>query len=596
MPIGDLVAGLVPVRLLGYRRKTVLTIVGGKQMRTLGVNMRESRDSGRSPDGLFISYRRGATTGQARALHDRLALHFGADRVFMDVDSIAPGTDFVEKVKEAIGASRVVLVLIGADWLGRTTGTGLVDDPDDFVRLEVDTALQHKIPTIPILVERTPMPAPEALPESLRSLARLNALELENSRWEYDVSRLRDVLEPLVGGSTAAAKPAPKLPSARTPRFSRRTLAGAAGGLLAAIVIVALALTFFSGSSSPHPSLSAAKAVAAAQPDRLVDALLNTGFAQNDVPSGASASPAQVQNVREPGLVAATYIPLPGPAASIQIHYYVFDNQGEASSFFANASPVPTGYKAAGRFTATGISDPVKCASGQAATLSAKRGSGCLTLSSRVVGFTAVFAGPDNSVNADQLATALARDAIRHLQSVASRTRKAALPPPPGPLTPSALYNQLDSSSFNPSWLPAILASPTVQALANGSTSPAGLFDGSRIQIAMRGPDDLDYISFFVFGSAQEAESFFASNLSPTGFTRTGTTDSTGFPQQAQCGTFDRTASKTLGAATTASCYVLWGNVIVQGATQTNAITTIPDDNLAVTLARMGIIYLGERD
>ena len=98
--------------------------------------------------GVFISYRRGETSGQARALHDRLSQRFGTERVFMDVDSIAPGADFVQKIEEAIDSSGVALVLIGRDWLSREPNQHLLDDPSDFVRLETDAALRSGVPAV----------------------------------------------------------------------------------------------------------------------------------------------------------------------------------------------------------------------------------------------------------------------------------------------------------------------------------------------------------------------------------------------------------------------------------------------------------------
>jgi len=159
--------------------------------------------------GVFISYRRGETSGQARALHDRLSQRFGTERVFMDVDSIAPGADFVQKIEEAIDSSGVALVLIGRDWLSREPNQHLLDDPSDFVRLETDAALRSGVPVIPILVERARMPTPEELPESLRPLTRRNALELENQRWEYDVGRLVSAVEQLVDPLRRQAVPIP---------------------------------------------------------------------------------------------------------------------------------------------------------------------------------------------------------------------------------------------------------------------------------------------------------------------------------------------------------------------------------------------------
>jgi hypothetical protein len=99
---------------------------------------------------VFISYRRDDTGGQARALQDRLARQYPDRPVFMDVDAIAPGVDFVEHIEHAIAGSAVLLALIGHDWLApEGDGTRRLDDPTDFVRLEITAALQRRIPLIP---------------------------------------------------------------------------------------------------------------------------------------------------------------------------------------------------------------------------------------------------------------------------------------------------------------------------------------------------------------------------------------------------------------------------------------------------------------
>ena len=177
-----------------------------------------ARDKAATGKRVFISYRRGDTSGQARALQEALSARFGRDSVFMDVDSIGPGVDFVKQIDEAIGSCSTVLALIGRDWVGRAdSGARPFDDPNDFVRRELESALQRGVPIIPILIERATMPASTALPESLQPLARLNALELENSRWSFDVSRLGDAIERLTAAQrrTAAAPATP--PQTSTP-------------------------------------------------------------------------------------------------------------------------------------------------------------------------------------------------------------------------------------------------------------------------------------------------------------------------------------------------------------------------------------------
>ena len=557
----------------------------------------DDRDS--TPSGLFISYRQGATTGQASALHDSLAQHFGEDRLFMRVDSIAPGADSPEKVEEAIGLSGVVLVLIGSDWMGPVGGKSLIGDPGDFVRLEVSTALQRKIPTIPILVEHTPMPAPDDLPESLRPLVGRNALELKNSRWDYDVSRLVKTVEPLVGSGPPAAGPRPVPTSVRTARFSRRTLVGTVGAaaVVAAVVILALMLVGPAAKPPPKPKSappppSAANAVAAVHSDRLAEALMDSSFAQNEVPSGTTESSTLLNDFRAAGLVVSTYTIFLSPDASIYIHYYVYDNQDAASSAFGDENPVPIGYKTTGSFIAGGIGDLSKCGTGQAANKWIT--SSCLTLSNKVVGYAVVDSNSDSIAATERLDRTLVRDTILHLHDVAGKTEKTALPPPPGHLTPSALFNRLEQSPFSPAWLPLALTAPTVQAYRNDSILP-GLIKGSYVQVNFVGPDYGDEISFFLFSAPQDAQSWFHTNLQVANATKTSPIDSSGFSQPSQCGTYSRSASKqTPKPVGISACFALWGNVVIEGETQSSTNKQAADNNMAATLTRIGIIYLDQ--
>ncbi len=128
---------------------------------------------------VFISYRRADTTsGYASWIYDRLADEFGADGVFMDIDSLPIGVDFVEQVERAIAAADIALVLIGPGWLNVTDETGgrRLEDPEDFVRIEVATALRSSSLVIPVLVDGAQMPKRDQLPEELRALTRRQAL------------------------------------------------------------------------------------------------------------------------------------------------------------------------------------------------------------------------------------------------------------------------------------------------------------------------------------------------------------------------------------------------------------------------------------
>jgi hypothetical protein len=146
---------------------------------------------------IFISYRREETAYPAGWLFDRLAHHFGAAQVFKDVDSIELGDDFVEVISRAVGACDVLLALIGDQWLtiADVQGRRRLDDPNDFVRLEIEAALRRNVRIVPILVDGANMPRTDELPTGLAGLVRRQALELSPSRFEYDLSRLLRVLD-----------------------------------------------------------------------------------------------------------------------------------------------------------------------------------------------------------------------------------------------------------------------------------------------------------------------------------------------------------------------------------------------------------------
>jgi TIR domain/NACHT domain len=146
---------------------------------------------------VFISYRREDTAYAAGWLFDRLADRFGRGQIFKDIDSIQLGDDFVEVITTAVGSCDVLLALIGEQWLtiNDEHGRARLDDPNDFVRLELEAALTRNVRVIPILVAGARMPRPDQLPPSLAKLARRQALELSPSHFEFDTSRLHKVLD-----------------------------------------------------------------------------------------------------------------------------------------------------------------------------------------------------------------------------------------------------------------------------------------------------------------------------------------------------------------------------------------------------------------
>jgi hypothetical protein len=150
--------------------------------------------------GVFISYRRDDSGGYAGRLYDALVAHFGRDLIFIDIDSIRAGENFVDVIDKRIAACSVVVVLIGKSWLKSVDDRGnrRLDDPHDFVRLEAASALAQKIPVIPVLVGGAKMPRPDDLPEPLKSLAHLNAIEIFDQLFHDSIKHFIDTLHPFV--------------------------------------------------------------------------------------------------------------------------------------------------------------------------------------------------------------------------------------------------------------------------------------------------------------------------------------------------------------------------------------------------------------
>jgi hypothetical protein len=170
--------------------------------------------TGQTPGRIFISYRREETAYPAGWLYDRLADRFGAGQVFKDVDSIRLGDDFVEVITRAVGSCDVLLALIGDQWLTANDERGRrrLDDPDDFVRLEIEAALTRQVRVIPILIDGARMPHAEDLPDSLAKLVRRQALELSPASFEFDTSRLLKVLDWTLAEVRTAKEGAPERP------------------------------------------------------------------------------------------------------------------------------------------------------------------------------------------------------------------------------------------------------------------------------------------------------------------------------------------------------------------------------------------------
>ena len=208
--------------------------------------------------GIFLSYRRDDAAGHTGRLYDRLSAHFGRDQVFRDIDSLSYGTEFLEAVTDAIRDCDSLVAVIGREWAAVTQkdGTRRLDDPKDFVRLEVAVALERGMPVIPVLVEGAEMPSVEDLPLPLVRLAGFNGLSLSDDRWDYDVKRLTAALERWTpsaaaiassgaGGPASTAPPTPPAPAPRpaaSPAPTGRSFGELPGWLKVGLPVAAVAV------------------------------------------------------------------------------------------------------------------------------------------------------------------------------------------------------------------------------------------------------------------------------------------------------------------------------------------------------------------
>jgi hypothetical protein len=164
------------------------------------------------PPRIFISYRRSDAAGDAGRLADHIVRRFGADRVFLDIDTIEPGTDFVRVLRESLQGTAMMLVVIGPNWtsLRGADGTRRLDDPNDFVRMEVEAALGRDIPVVPVLVQGATVPRAADLPPSLAPLATRQAAAIDHAEFHDDAERLCEriakVIDGADGGRTGLAR------------------------------------------------------------------------------------------------------------------------------------------------------------------------------------------------------------------------------------------------------------------------------------------------------------------------------------------------------------------------------------------------------
>lgn len=186
---------------------------------------------------IFISYRRNDSQDVAGRIYDALVNRFSAQCVFKDVDSIPVGKDFRKVLREAVRRAEVVVVIIGPRWLKAIDAAGKrrLEDPNDFVRIEIESALEMGIPLIPVMVSNARMVSATDLPTTIQPLVFQNGLPVRpDPDFHRDIARLIGALENIVPGAGPAPAPASK-PAAKGSLFWL-------GGCGVAVVLVLIAL------------------------------------------------------------------------------------------------------------------------------------------------------------------------------------------------------------------------------------------------------------------------------------------------------------------------------------------------------------------
>jgi hypothetical protein len=110
----------------------------------------------------------------------------------MDVTSINPGQNFIDALTNRLSTCKAIIVVIHPTWATSTSSSGQVRllEKSDVVRLEIEQAIVRKVPIFPVLVDNATMPERDRLPESIRPIGDLHALEIGNDNFDLDTDRL----------------------------------------------------------------------------------------------------------------------------------------------------------------------------------------------------------------------------------------------------------------------------------------------------------------------------------------------------------------------------------------------------------------------
>jgi len=209
---------------------------------------------------VFISYRREDSAGYAGRVRDRLASTFGSDLVFMDVDGIPLGSNFVKVLQGEVATCSALLAVIGRGWLDMCDAQGRrrLDQPDDFVRVEIAAALQRNIPVIPILLDDTKIPRRDQLPADMQELVLRNGLAVRDASFHSDIDILIRALKAQLGAA-AGETPGSKVraPHVIAPAWLRTNLSYVIALSVAAVIAAVAVVWTATGPQKGAPQQSA---------------------------------------------------------------------------------------------------------------------------------------------------------------------------------------------------------------------------------------------------------------------------------------------------------------------------------------------------
>ena len=254
---------------------------------------------------IFISYRRDDSEGEAGRLFDDLVRAYGDNSVFMDVAGIEPGLDFRKAIDANVASCGVLLAMIGPTWasVADSAGTRRLDNPNDFVRLEIASALARQIAVIPVLVHGAKMPPLDQLPDDLKDLRYRNSVELTHARWNSDVALLVGALKSYitvtkeqetqtVHANVPVQLPAPGASASAQPAGKSKLPLFVFLGAVAVIVLAAAVFFAMRTGSSTTPQVSPQTQTVASEPA--------TQAAQAALPAAENALLGRWKDQREP--------------------------------------------------------------------------------------------------------------------------------------------------------------------------------------------------------------------------------------------------------------------------------------------------------